>query len=124
MTKISIPEGELPLISHIDGNMAGVEFIRRLHAGGLELRNADDNTYAVIVRGEPASTSAEGTASAEIQSIRVQLFESSGIVHAVKTALDCSDHIEIDEVQLASALEVARRMIDAAASRLEGVDHE
>jgi hypothetical protein len=66
---------------------------------------------------KPASTPA-------LNGIRVSLFQASGIVHAVRSALDCSDHVEIDEVQLASALEAAGQLIDDAAGQLEGTSNE
>src|SRR4051812_28204719 len=43
---------ELPITIHLDGGLGAVEFVRRLHRGGLELRNAEDGSDAVIVRAE------------------------------------------------------------------------
>jgi hypothetical protein len=107
------PSPEFPITIRVDGNLQAVDFIRRLHRGGMDLRNAEDGSYAVIVLAERAPQPVSG--------VRRHLFQASGIVHAVRSALDCSDHIEIDEVQLASALEAAGKIVDNAADALEVV---
>jgi hypothetical protein len=104
---------EIPITIHVDGNLEAVDFIRRLHKGGLQLRNADDGSYAVIGIAERPPQPVSG--------IRRQLFEASGIVHAVRVALD--GDVDHDDVQLASALEAAGEMIDHATGKLEGSDH-
>lgn len=114
------PSPELPLVLHVDGNLGAVDFVTRLHRGGLTLSNADDRSYAVIVLSEGEEPLPVDQPHLPERGIRTTLFQASGIVHAVKAALDCSDHIETDEVQLASALEAVGRLIDEAASQLEG----
>lgn len=110
---------ETPITISVDGDLGAVEFVRRLHRAGLELVNADDGSYAVLRLAASQEPEERRT-----QSIRLALFQASGIVHAVRISLDCKDHIQIDEAQLASALEAAGEMIDNAAGQLEGVDHE
>lgn len=103
---------EIPLTIHVSGDLEAVDFIRRLHRGGLELRTAPDGGNPVIVLAERAPQPVRGA--------RRRLFEVGGVVHAVRAALDCSDHMEIDEVQLSSALELAGRIIDEVTEQLEG----
>lgn len=106
---------ELPFTIHVDGNLGAVEFVRRLHMGGMEMRNAEDGSYAVIVRAERPLQPVRG--------LRRRLFEASGVVYAVRFALDNSDG-NLDEVQLASALEGAGKILDDVAALLEGAEHE
>jgi hypothetical protein len=44
---------EISLVLHVDGSLAAVELISRLHAGGLQLRQGSDDDYAVITLAEP-----------------------------------------------------------------------
>lgn len=70
---------------------------------------------------------AAGSRAEEIQGIQTQLFEANGVVHAVRRSILCNEYAEeevSDTTRLQNALEVASRMIVAAASRLEGFDHE
>lgn len=117
------PSPELPLTLSVDGNLGAVDFITRLQRGGLTLRNADDGSSAVIVLAEGEEPLPVDDPQQPERGIRAQLFQVSGVVYAVRFALEASDHVEIDVVQLASALEVAGRMIDDVASQLEGHDH-
>jgi hypothetical protein len=104
---------ELPLFLKVDGNLPAVDFIKRLHAGGLELVNAEDGTYAVLrlaALQEPQERTTEP--------LRLRLWQAAGIAHAVRHAL-CSDS-EADHIQLQAALEAAERITDDVAGELEG----
>jgi hypothetical protein len=71
---------------------------------------------------KPASKPAKGSARAEASGIRTQLFEANAVIHCVKRALLADEYapeVIDDTTRLQNALEVACRMVDAAASRLE-----
>jgi hypothetical protein len=121
MAKTSVPKrprrpfkpGSKRVNCSIDRQLNGPELVRRLAAGGLELRTSSDGKSVALVK----SVGADQLASA-FNGIRTTLFQASGVVHSVRWCLD--GDTDADESQLASALEAAQRIIDNAASALEG----
>jgi hypothetical protein len=99
---------DLPLTISVDGNLQAVDFIKRLHRGGLQLRRADDNGFAVIVLSDKDAG----------QDMRNRLFEAQGVVAAVRCALTSGS--KTDEDSLQDALAAAERIIDNVCAALEG----
>jgi hypothetical protein len=103
---------EHPLNISVDGDLGAVEFVRRLHRGGLALQlNANDGS-TVITRSEREPQPVSG--------VRTQLFQVTGILHAVRCVLDSDAPSDLDESLLAYALEAAGKIIDDVAGQLEG----
>jgi hypothetical protein len=100
-----------PTTIRVDGDLGAVEFVRRLHRGGLELRNAEDGSYAVILRAEREPQPVSG--------VRTRLFEAQSVVHCVRHAITTSD-AGLDDAAMTYALTVAARIIDDVAGELEG----
>lgn len=113
---------ELPLTLYLDGNLGAVDLVQRLALGGLRLSNAADGSSAVIglAEGEqPLPVDQPNQPNQPERSVRVELWQASGICHAVRCAL--SSAIEFDETELQCALEAAGRIIDDVAAQLEVV---
>jgi hypothetical protein len=120
MAETILPNGpattpELPLTLRVGGDLGVVEFVRRLHTGGLELRNAEDGSYAVIVRAEREP--AENAIGEHIEKQRRQLNKAAAVLLAVIYSLDRG----LENEQAGDAASVALDLIEAAVAQLDSV---
>lgn len=117
MADDSLPNGpaspELPISVQVDGNLGAVDFIRRLHAGGLQLRQGSDDDYAVITLAD-----AEEPAQRDhIEAQRRKLQKAAAVLLAMIYAMDRG----LESEQAGDAASVALELIEQVVAALDSV---
>lgn len=124
MASDSVPNGpapspDLPISVHLDGNIGAVDFIRRLHAGGLQLRQGSDDDYAVITLAdgeEPALTA--HVQHERIEQQRRQLNKAVAVLIGAELTAEHSPEMSL----VTDAVAVARELVESAIAALDSVN--